>query len=647
MSILCSLQNLNLHYGHKGIFEDAKLTIEQGEKIGLIGLNGQGKSTLFKVLSLKLEPDNSTPPFIFDRNTSNFSVCYIPQELNVEDFQDLQIHNYYLSFYPELYKAHQELQKLQEKMNNNDLSEKVLEEQQKHLDKFETLGGWEIESAYQNYLKTFELTDTDRFLSRLSGGEQRKMALSIGLSAKEELVLWDEPTNHLDVETIELFEQELQSSSNTSMIITHDRYLLNNVADKIVHIESGKINSFKGSYLDYLDYLEEKEKERKQILTKRQNTHRRELAWMRQGIKARGTRSKKRVETYENLSAQIKDLKSKSRKVASLNLAHSGRKSKRLLEIKDGSFSYGDKLIFKDLNISVTKTDKIALIGPNGAGKTTLIKLINDQLSFSSGELDKRDELKVLTFTQKRDQLDISKTPKELVGEGLDFVHLSDGTQKHVITYLEEFLFSKDQINRSIETLSGGEKNRLQLALFMKQSADIWIFDEPTNDLDIETIEILEQVLADYQSAVIIIGHDRAFLDNICTTSWLLNENSIETFEGGYSQLAPYIEALKLEAKAKELAPVKKITTENQTSTSSKEKMNYNQKKRWKVIEEEIMVTEEKLELLNTELAAFNFTDPSEELTASYQKLNEEQQQIQTKVSALFEEWELLSSLEE
>ena len=243
----------------------------------------------------------------------------------------------------------------------------------------------------------------------------------------------------------------------------------------------------------------------------------------------------------------------------------------------------------------------------------------------------------------------MNKTPFDIAGDGQDFVHLGDGTTKHVISYLEDFLFTRDQINRPVYTLSGGEKNRLQLAMFMRQSADLWIFDEPTNDLDIETIEILENELSNYNAAVLIIGHDRAFLDNTCKTTWLVHNKEIEVFEGGYSQVAPYLQAIELEkkmAKKTQDSTPKNVEVQPEVASSDKVKMSYNEKKRWKTIENDIAKQEAEVENLKTQLASFDFTTPTAEQTQEYEKMNAQFLKSEKKLSKFYEEWEDLSGKE-
>ncbi len=650
MAILCNLQNINLSFGQKHIFQDARFAISEGDKIGLIGLNGHGKSTLLNILSEKVIPDISTPPFIFDKNNEKWSLFYVPQELEIKKYGHLEIKNFYLAFYPDLYELNQRLSTIQKELEDDYTNEALLNKQQDILDSLEQKGAWDIENAYLSYLSLFELDQNERPLESLSGGEQKKIALSVGLSSKANLILWDEPTNHLDVETIEKFEDEIVKGQGTYLIISHDRYLLNHVTNKILHIEAGEIKSYTGTYLEYLEYLEEREKELAKNLDKLENKHRRELAWMRQGIKARGTRSKKRVEGYENIKKDISDLKARSRKTANFNLTHSGRKSKELVQLKEVSFEYNDKKIFEDLTITVFKGDKIALIGPNGAGKTTLLKILAGKLTPTNGIYKALDQLNVITFDQKRESLDLDKTLFEVVGDGQEFVHLGDGRSQHVMSYLENFLFNRDQIHRPIHTLSGGEKNRLQLAMFMRHSADVWIFDEPTNDLDIETIEILERELANYKAAVIIVGHDRAFLDNVCEKTWLVHENNIEVFEGGYTQVAPYLHALEMEKalieKNKSDSPKQEVVTEAPKEATKKEKMSYNEKKRWDVIEEEIANTESEIEELQSKMASFDFSSGNPEDNAKYESLNQTFTAKETQLESLMLEWEELSEKE-
>ncbi len=496
-----------------------------------MGLNGKGKSTLFKILTGDLVPDHSSPPFEFNKargdgdENKRFSLFYVPQELPLDGNRNLTLKEYFFVFYPELKSVYEN-----------------------SLHQFEEMHGWDLIQNYESYLKHFGLPDLNKLVADLSGGEQKKILLSLGLSCRANLILWDEPTNHLDIETIKLFEDELNSTSKAFMLITHDRFLLSKLTRKIFHIQHGRIESFNGSYTDYLAFLEREESSKLHLLDKLKNNLEREQAWMRQGIKARGTRSKKRVENFLDLKSRVSTIKSEAKKNLDLTLQKSGRQTKVLVSFANLTFSYpGYSPLFENITGEIHKGNKIGLLGKNGVGKTTLLKLIRNEMTPVSGAMKTADNLQIQYFSQKRDELEIDTTPHQLLGDGSDFVSLPDGTKKHVASYFESFLFHRDDIHRPLKTFSGGEKSRLQLALNLTRSGDILIFDEPTNDLDLETIGILEEKLTEFQGAVILISHDRAFLSTVTNKVWLLEDQKLQNFEGGYEQVAPYLEALEME----------------------------------------------------------------------------------------------------
>jgi ATP-binding cassette subfamily F protein uup len=529
MSILCNLKNISLKFGLKYLFKDAQLTVNLGDRIGLLGLNGKGKSTLFKILNGTITPDPVTPPFEFHKargeDNLKFSLFYVPQELPLEGLQDLTINDYFFVFYPEL---------------------KVIYDNS--LEDFDQHHGWELIANYEFYLKYFGLNDFDILVSSMSGGEQKKILLSIGLSSMANLILWDEPTNHLDIETIKLFEDELNSTNKAFILITHDRYLLSKLTKKILQIKNGAIDTFSGSYTDYLQFLQESEHAQMKLLEKLKNNLEREQSWMRQGVKARRTRSKKRVEDFNILKDRVGVIKSEAKRNLELTLSKSNRQTKVLASFENMSFGYeGKDLLFNNISGEIQKGNKIGLLGNNGVGKTTLLKLILDELKPISGKMKIAEDLKVQYFSQKREEIESDSTPFKILGDGNDFVELPDGSKRHVASYFESFLFNRDDIHRPLKTFSGGEKSRLQLALNLTRVGDILIFDEPTNDLDLETIGILEEKLAAFQGAVILISHDRAFLSTVTNKVWLLENGKLQNFEGGYDQVAPYLDAIEME----------------------------------------------------------------------------------------------------
>jgi len=549
MTTLLTLQNLNLSFPHKLIFEDVTFTLNQGDKIGVLGLNGHGKSSLFKIIAGLITPDISIPPFIYDKN-KEFSCFYVPQELGNLDEWDIE--NYFFEFHPEMKILKKRLDVINHQFENPDCDfDKLIDQQSRIYEELHKLGEDKVHAQYISYLKSFGIVDFERNMSSLSGGEQRKVALSLGLSAPQELILWDEPTNHLDLETIQTFEEEIQSSKKTLMLISHDRSLLNNVVDRIIHIQRGKLRSFSGTYAAYLEFLQEDQKRREKELDKLSNYQRRENIWISRGAKARRTKSKKRIEDYGTLKKTIQDLKAQACKSVTLDLKSSGRKSKILISAEDLTLNFGERSLFNGLNFSIAKGDKIALLGKNGVGKSSLLKILLGELEQTSGSVKKLDSLDVGYFSQKREALNENETPWVMMGEGIDFVISNTGDKRHVASYLENFLFKSDEIKRPIHTFSGGEKNRLQLAKFMKDARDIWIFDEPTNDLDLETIGILEDELRSYEGALIIVGHDRSFIENVTKKCWVLHEGKIEYFEAGFTQAEIFLEAIHLEDELK------------------------------------------------------------------------------------------------
>ncbi len=642
MTVLCSLKNLSLSFGDKKIFDSASFQIDHGDKIGLIGLNGVGKSSLFKVLTGKVGVDTSTQ-FVFDKASAKlgsefeYSVFLVEQNFTMPKEQ-CSARDYLFEYYPELKKLNHQYKQT---VKNEDL-----DRQQVVLTEMERVDFWSYQNAYESYLKSFELADPSRDVRDLSGGEQKKILLALGLVSKANLILWDEPTNHLDIESIKKLEDELLSVGKSLVIISHDRHLLSKVCNKIVHIHDSKITEFKGSYADYLEFLSVKEEQRLKTLSKLKNTLKRETEWMRQGVKARGTRSKKRVEGFEDLSKKVSNLKAAAKKEIELNINASSRKTKKLVEFKSVNFSYGEKQMFEGLNFELHKGEKIGVLGPNGAGKTTLMKLLSKQLGPTSGEVFHAEGLKINYFDQKREELQQDKTPYELLGQGEDFVQFADGRSIHVSTYFQNFLFNKDQLKRPLTSFSGGELNRLQLAINLKNESDVWIFDEPTNDLDIESIEILESKLESFKGTVLLISHDRSFLENVTNKVWIVKEKNLEVFNSGYSQVQAYLDALEIErsyeSSKKENTP-KEQPKDLPNDSEKKRKLTNKEKELLKTLPKEIEKLEEKIALLEEEIEGIDYASLDAQGSEKLNALVEKKDLAETN---LLEKYELVEELE-
>lgn len=636
MTPICSLKNLTLSYPLKTIFKDVNFTLNEGDKVGVLGLNGHGKSSLFKVMTEEVAPDTTVPPFIYDKSRG-FSLFMVPQEL--PQHPGVSLENYFFEFHPEFKVIKYELNEVESKLTSGDGDfDKLIDRQTKLYEKLHTLGEDKVYNQYISYLKAFGIEDHQQTMKNLSGGEQRKVGLSLGLSAPQKIILWDEPTNHLDLETIEVFEDELRGQNKTYLIISHDRALLNNTVDRIVHIQQGQLLTFSGTYNEYLIYLQEEQLRREKEITKLSNTQRRETAWFRRGVSARRTKSKKRIEDYYTLDKEISELKAKAHKKVDLSVQSSGRKTKILAKARNLGMSFGDNDLFHGINFEVNKGDKIALLGKNGVGKSTLLKLLMGDLKPTEGSIDAAHQLSVGFFSQKRETLKDDMTPWELIGEGTDFVISNTGTSKHVAGYLEGFLFKSEELKRPISTFSGGEKNRLQLAQFMKHAQDIWVFDEPTNDLDLETIGVLEEELKNYKGALIVIGHDRAFIENVSDKSWVIHDKQLEIFEGGFSQAKLFMDALILEEKLKEFKSKQNIKEQKKGS----DKVSYGDKQRFEVIQGEIEAQELKVKNLQDKFDGFDYTKMDEPSKKELKTLQKDLDKEKFKLEQLFEEWTAL-----
>jgi ATP-binding cassette subfamily F protein uup len=637
MTVLCSLKNLTLTFPHKTLLNNVNFTLNEGDKIGVLGLNGHGKSSLFKIMAGLISADTTVPPFIFDKN-KDFTLFLVPQELPV--IKGVSLKDYFYEFYPEMKKAKVRLDEIAEKLSSGEGDfDKLLDEQAKLFDKLTDLGEDRVYPQYTSYLKYFGAKDLDASFETCSGGEQRKVALSLGLSAPHKVILWDEPTNHLDLETIELFEDELMNSRKTFMMISHDRSLLNNVVDRIVHIQNGNILTFKGTYTAYLEFLKDEQRRREKEIDKLSNIQRRESIWMSRGPKARGTKSKKRIEGYHDLNNRITELKGMAHKSAKFNVKGSGRKTKILADIQNVSLSFGELSLFNDISLKIAKGDKIALLGKNGVGKSSLLKALMGDIPVTSGNVKLAENLSVGFFSQKRESLKPEMTPWELIGEGIDFVISNTGEKKHVASYLGNFLFKSEELKRPISSFSGGEKNRLQLAQFMKNAQDVWIFDEPTNDLDLETIGILEEELKNYQGALIVVGHDRTFIENVTNKCWLLHDKKMEIFDGGFEQAELFIEALRLEDKLKEL-PQEEIKIKEEKP----KKLSYKEKLRYEELPGKIEEMENRISSLEKKVESFDYSnldkDASQELASIQKDIENNKENLET----LYEEWTELES---
>lgn len=641
MSVLCSIQNLKLTFGDKTIFEGSDFVIQHGEKIGLIGLNGKGKSSLFKILHGTLSPDTN-PSFIFDKASEKLGAqkeysTYLVTQNFILPKETLAVKDYYIFIDPKLNQLNCDYQKA---LTNEDF-----DLQEKCMQEMEHFKFWEKGTRFESYLKSFGLNDLSADVTSLSGGEQRKILIALGLLSDANLILWDEPTNHLDIESIQKLEEELLALRKSFIIISHDRHLLSKVCDRIVHIQNGQVLSYKGSYADYLETVQAQEELRVKSLTKLRNTLRREQDWMNQGIKARGTRSKKRVEGFENLRSKVSDLKNQAKSNIELKINSSQRKSKKLVEIENANLRIGERDLIKNFDLRLSMGDKIGVIGDNGVGKTTLMRAIIDQSHLNCSRFYQADQISINYFEQKLESFDLTKTPFKYLGEGEDFIHFKDGRKLHVNAYFQKFLFDKGEINRPLSSFSGGELKRLQLAFNLKEEADVWIFDEPTNDLDIESIEILEETLAKFKGTVIIISHDRTFLENVTNKIFYIHDQKIEKFEAGFSQVQDYIDLINIEKSYDDSnEEVANVQSDIELDPpKEKKKLSNKEKELLKKLPQKINGLEKEIEKIENELVQFDYAALDNDSSQKLGELNNKKEELELELLECYELQETLS----
>lgn len=524
MSHLITLENLSLAFGLDALLHHAKLQVSKGERICLIGRNGAGKSSLLKIIEGTILPDSGTVWRKPDLRLASLAQ-ELPQDTSstIYEFvsQGLAETGKLLSDY------HALIQQL-EKTN----SPEQLRELERLQHEIEVKNGWHFDRDIETILTRLNL-NPDQRLDQLSGGWQRRAALARTLVSSPELILLDEPTNHLDVEAIQWLEDQLVSAETGLLFITHDRALLRRLATRIIELDRGQLTSWPG---DYDNFLRRKE-EMLHAEAKQHADFDKKLAqeeqWIRQGIKARRTRNEGRVRALEAMRAE----RAKRREVqgkARFNINEVKKSGQLVVECDNISHSFNDRPVIKNFSLRIMRGDKIGLIGPNGIGKSTLLNILLGHLTPQEGEVTQGTNLQIAYFDQLRQTLQPDKTVLDNVAEGREAIEIN-GRRQHIISYLGDFLFTPQRALTPVKALSGGECNRLLLARLFSQPANLLVLDEPTNDLDIETLELLEELLGNYEGTLLLVSHDRTFIDNVVTSTLVFEGNGkIQEYIGGY-----------------------------------------------------------------------------------------------------------------
>jgi ATP-binding cassette subfamily F protein uup len=523
---LLTIDNASLAFGHFALLDHASWVIEPGVRIGLIGRNGAGKSSLLKVLVGDIPPDDGLV-----WRQPGIKLGYVPQEpvLNPE-------HTVYEAVAQGLGDVSQLLldyHTVTHKMGEADADFDTLMAQMQTLQTaLEARDGWSLQARVEIALTKLNLPE-DMLVSTLSGGLKKRVALARALVAEPDLLLLDEPTNHLDLSSIEWLEELIRTFTGSVVVITHDRRFLDNVSQQIVELDRGKLRTFEGNFSDYQRLKADQLAIEAVEQAKFDKFLAQEEVWIRKGIQARRTRNEGRVRRLEQLRVTRSERRNHLGQV-SLNVDSGEKSGKRVAELENVSKSYGGRLLIDNFSGVIQRGDKVGLVGANGIGKTTLIKLILGEIEPDSGEVKLGTKLSVAYFDQFRAQLDDEATVAYTISQGGDYVEIG-GERKHVISYLEDFLFAPERARSPVKSLSGGERNRLLLARLFTRPANILVLDEPTNDLDIDTLELLESLLQDYPGTVLLVSHDRTFLDNVVTQVIAFEGNGVlREYAGGY-----------------------------------------------------------------------------------------------------------------
>lgn len=640
---LINLTNAYLSFSDAPLLDHIDMSIETNERVCLVGRNGAGKSTLLKVLNKEIPLDEGQ--IVYENNV-------IVSRLQQDPPRDIQGNVF--DFVAEGLKEQAQLLKDYYALSHlveTDPSEGNLSKLAKMQEQLDHQNGWQLDNRIRNVISSMSL-DGDALLSSLSGGWLRKAALAKALVCQPSVLLLDEPTNHLDIDTIKWLEEFLKSFNGSIVFISHDRSFIRQMATRIIDLDRGKVASWGGDYDSYLLGKEEALRVEELQNAEFDKKLAQEEVWIRQGIKARRTRNEGRVRALKAMRQEY----SQRRQVmgnAKMQIEEALRSGKIVFELDNVSYQIDDKVLVKDFTVQVLRGDKIALIGPNGIGKTTLLKLMLGSLAPTSGSVHCGTKLEVAYFDQYRLELDPEKTVMDNLAEGKQEV-MVNGRSRHVLGYLQDFLFPPKRARTPVRALSGGERNRLLLAKLFLKPSNLLVLDEPTNDLDIETLELLEELVNDYQGTVLLVSHDRQFVDNVVTQCWFFEEQGrIGIYAGGYTdalqqqQQAKPVSAQATNSKSNESvkSDTNKTNSSNQTpeqAVKKKVKLSYNEQRELAQLPNKIEELETAIADLQAQIGHSDFFNQPHEVTSQIlQSLADKEAELEV----VFERWEQLEAL--
>ncbi|ELC8370976.1 ABC-F family ATP-binding cassette domain-containing protein [Clostridium perfringens] len=629
---LITLENISKSYSEKILANNVSLGINEGEKIGLIGVNGTGKSSFLKIVAGVEEPDEGT---VIKGN--RVRIEYLAQTPDYDDNATV-LEQVFKGNSDEM-RILREYEELLEKIDKGEVKENDSERLIKLQGKIDALNLWDMESEAKNVLTKLGITNFEEKVGNLSGGQKKRIMLAAALITPCELLILDEPTNHLDNETISWLEEYLNSRKGALLMITHDRYFLDRVTNRILELDRGRLFSYDGNYSVFLEKKMERIAIEKASEEKRQNLMRKELAWVRRGAKARTTKQKARLQRFDELVNQEGFIENENIEISVMGT----RLGKKIIEIEHLNKSFGDKKIVDDFNYIVLRSDRIGIVGPNGIGKSTLMGMIEGKVKPDSGEIIKGETVKIACFSQEDTHMHPEMRAIDYIKEAGEYLQTATGERITASQMCEKFLFDGTLQWTMIGMLSGGERRRLHLLRVLMEAPNVLLLDEPTNDLDIETLNRLEDYLDDFGGVVITVSHDRYFLDRVCNKIFSYEGNGkIDIYTGNYGDYLLSKEEEAVNNKEKEVAVDKNKKESSVDKNKNKGKVlkfSFKEQREFETIDEEIMTLEEKIEELDSLMAKH----ASE--YGRLQELIEEKANVEEELAFKYERWEYLNEL--
>lgn len=630
--MIVTIENFTKTYGEKTLFKNVDLTINTGDRVGVVGVNGTGKSTFLQAVAGTIPVDDGN---MVTMRGLRLEFLTQDKKFDSENTVLMEVFRGTSPLMQALRGYELALVKAEAEPKNTDVQREIMQ----YTEKIDEMAGWQLESEAKTVLTKLGISDFTAKTGTLSGGQQKRLALATALLQPCDLLLLDEPTNHLDSETIAWLENYLSGRKGALLMVTHDRYFLDNTATKILELDKGKAYTYTGNYSEFLEQKTARIEREQASEQKRQNFLRNELKWLRRGAQARSTKQKARIARYNEVKNQEADL---NRAEVEVGLAGS-RLGRTVIELEHVNYEVAGKTLIKDFSYTVLRNDRVAILGRNGTGKSTLLNIIAGRLRPTNGKVTIGQTVKIGYFTQMATDMDERLRAIEYIQEAAHYITLADGSKISASQLMERFLFDGNLQWNFISQLSGGEKRRLFLLRILMEAPNVLLLDEPTNDLDLETMAVLESFIDDFSGAIIFVSHDRFFVDRLADKVFVYEpDGNLKMYAGGYSYYKEKAASEEARRSSIELLPKKeKTVVQAQSKAATKRRLTFKEQKEYAEIEDVIASKEGELKVVQLQMAQ-NASD--------YSKLNElsrEQERLQAELDNLLARWAYLEEVAE